>query len=122
MVLGPLRHLGTLFLEGPQGPSTSGIISPALELSAALGRMGTSRACGSDGITVEMLKLTFAVVGPHLLHIVNSCIKNCDMSLEWKAATVTPRYKNGDKNDPSNYRPISILPVVAKLCERVICT
>ena len=32
MVLGPLIHLGTLFLEGPQGlvPSTSGIISPAL--------------------------------------------------------------------------------------------
>ena len=44
------------------------------------------------------------------------------MPLEWKAATVTPLYKNGDKNDPSNYRPISILPVVAKLCERVICT
>ena len=32
VVLGPLRHSGTLFLEGPQGlvPSTSGIISPAL--------------------------------------------------------------------------------------------
>ena len=32
MVLGPLMHLETLFLEGPQGlvPSTSGIISPAL--------------------------------------------------------------------------------------------
>ena len=32
VVLGPLMHLGTLFLEGPQGlvPSTSGIISPAL--------------------------------------------------------------------------------------------
>ena len=32
MVLGPLRHLGTLFLEDPPGqvPSTSGIISPVL--------------------------------------------------------------------------------------------
>ena len=38
MVLGPLRHLGTLFLEGPQGlvPSTSGIISPALKVAEQL--------------------------------------------------------------------------------------
>ena len=92
------------------------------ELSTALRRMGTSRACGPDGITIEMLKLTFAVVGPHLLHIVNSCITNCDMPLQWKAATVTPLHKKGDRGDPSNYRPISIIPVVAKLCERVICT
>ena len=92
------------------------------ELSAALGRMGTSRACGPDGITIEMLKMTFAVVGPHLLHIINSCIRNCDMPVKWKAATVTPLYKKGDRSDPSNYRPISIIPVVAKLCERVICT
>ena len=36
VVLDPLRHLGTLFLEGPQGlvPSTSGIISPALSQGA----------------------------------------------------------------------------------------
>ena len=92
------------------------------ELSAALRRMGSSRACGSDGITIEMLRLTFAVVGPHLLHIINSCIVKCDMPLQWKAAIVTPLFKKGDRNDPSNYRPISIIPVVAKLCERVICT
>ena len=38
MVLGPLIHLGTLFLEGPQGlvPSTSGIISPALHQRSKL--------------------------------------------------------------------------------------
>ena len=92
------------------------------ELSAALQRMGTSRACGPDGITIKMLKTTFAVVGPHLLHIVNSCITNCDMPLQWKASVITPLYKKGDRSDPSNYRPISIIPVVAKLCERVICT
>ena len=34
VVLGPLRHFGTLLFEGPQGlvPSTSGIISPALTI------------------------------------------------------------------------------------------
>ena len=40
---------------------------------------------------------------------------------EWKNARVTPLYKNtGKRNDPSNYRPISVIPVVAKVFERII--
>jgi len=36
-----------------------------------------------------------------------------------KFATVTPVYKKNSKNDKSNYRPISILPVISKIYERV---
>jgi len=40
---------------------------------------------------------------------------------EWKNARVTPVYKNsGKRNDPSNYRPISVISVVAKVFERII--
>ena len=40
---------------------------------------------------------------------------------EWKSARVTPLYKNsGKRNDPTNYRPISVTPVVAKVFERVV--
>ena len=42
------------------------------ELSIALRSMGNSNACAGDGITIAMLKLTFAVVGPHLCHVINS--------------------------------------------------
>ena len=39
----------------------------------------------------------------------------------WKIAHVTPIYKrNGLKNDKSNYRPISILPTLSKVCESVM--
>ena len=46
----------------------------------------------------------------------------CDLLDQWKAATVTALHKNGDTSDPNNYRPISVIPVVAKICERVVCT
>ena len=75
-----------------------------------------------DGITVHMLRSTFPIVGPHLLKIVNHCITKCDLPDQWKAATVTALHKNGDTSDPNNYRPMSVIPVVAKLCERVVCT
>ena len=38
----------------------------------------------------------------------------------WKLARVSPISKEGLKTDPSNYRPISVLPVVSKLIERVV--
>ena len=36
----------------------------------------------------------------------------------WKIARVTPIYKSGDKKLLLNYRPISVLPVISKNCER----
>lgn len=36
----------------------------------------------------------------------------------WKIANVTPLFKQGAASDPSNYRPISVLPVVSKVIER----
>ena len=112
---------------GPRPPRViSGAFSPRPatlpELSAALQRMSSSKACGEDGITIAMLRMTFPVVGPHLLHIINNSIIHSELPPSWKAATIIPLYKSGDKDSPSNYRPISVLPVVAKLCERVVCT
>ena len=66
--------------------------------------------------------MTFAVTGTPLLHLVNSCVTRCDMPAAWKLADVTPLHKKGDRCDPSNYRPISIIPAVAKLCEEVVCS
>lgn len=37
-----------------------------------------------------------------------------------KTARVTPIFKSGDKNDLCNYHPISILPTLSKLLERVV--
>ena len=38
---------------------------------------------------------------------------------EWKDALVIPLFKKGSRDDQGNYKPISILSVVGKLCEKV---
>ena len=39
---------------------------------------------------------------------------------QWKAANVTPVHKKNDKQVVSNYRPISLLPILAKIFERIV--
>ena len=90
------------------------------ELSEALQRMSASRACGEDGITLDMLRMTFEVTGPHLLSVVNSSIVSGLLPPMWKIATVVPLHKTGSTEDPNNYRPVSILPTVANLVESVV--
>ena len=38
----------------------------------------------------------------------------------WKITRVEPIFKGDERNDPSNYRPISVLPIVSKIFERHI--
>ena len=38
----------------------------------------------------------------------------------FKISCVTPIHKSGDTTDPSNYRPISVLPALNKVLERVV--
>ena len=39
---------------------------------------------------------------------------------DWKCARVAPLFKAGDGNDVNNYRPISVISVVAKVFERIV--
>ena len=55
-----------------------------------------------------------------LLHIVNSSITLNDVPTSWKHSLVHPIHKSGDSNNPSNFRPISILPVISKIVERTV--
>ena len=38
-----------------------------------------------------------------------------------KMANVTPVYKKENRSDKDNYRPVSILPKLSKMCERCLC-
>ena len=40
---------------------------------------------------------------------------------KWKCANVTPIYKKGKKEFVTNYRPISLLPIISKVLERCVC-
>ena len=42
--------------------------------------------------------------------------------MAWKKSNVTPVHKGGNTDDPGNYRPISVVPIVAKVFEKMIAS
>jgi hypothetical protein len=86
-----------------------------------LNTLDVAKATGPDLIPAKLLRSAAGAIACSLTHLINLVITTSKFPLEWKIAKVVPIYKGkGSKKDPNNYRPISLLPIVAKLCERVI--
>ena len=75
---------------------------------------------GSNGISNKTLKNTAITSAPYLSVLFNKCISEGVFPNCFKIAKVTPLFKNGDRHDPSSYRPISLLPTIGKLLEKII--
>ena len=72
----------------------------------------------SDSIPVKIYKCIASSIIKPLTHIINISLSRGSMPKLCKQALVTPIYKSeGDKQDPENYRPISILPLLGKCIE-----
>ena len=73
-----------------------------------------------DNIPVVLLKASAPTTIESLTHIISLVIRTNTIPSDWKTARVTPIYKEGRGEDPNNYRPISVLSVIAKIFEKVI--
>ena len=79
------------------------------------------KATGLDTVSARLLRECFDLISDSLALIFNRSIETSIFPDEWKSARITPLYKKcGNRSDPSNYRPISIIPVVAKVFERIV--
>ena len=90
------------------------------ELSRVIGQLSASKAVGVDGVPLSAIRSCLPVIAPHILHLINSSISTRTFPNAWKVALVTPLHKSGDPLNPSNYRPISILPAMSKILEKVV--
>ena len=79
----------------------------------------TSRSNGHEGISSELLKLISNDIADSITLIINQSLKSGIFPSQLKIAKVTPIYKKDDKKIITNYRPISVLPVVSKVFETV---
>ena len=79
-----------------------------------------SHSKGYDGISTEHLKFINKDISKCLTLIINQSLNSGIFPDKLKVAKVTPIFKKGDKQIITNYRPISVLPVISKIFETVI--
>ena len=80
------------------------------------------KSCELDPIPTKLLFQHIDQLSPTITHIMNASIVSGSVPTEFKRALVKPLLKkpNLDPNDLKNYRPISNLPFLSKILERLI--
>src|SRR5699024_3978482 len=71
-------------------------------------------------LSVPMIKYVKDVIISPLTKLINMCIRSSTFPDCLKLAKVIPLFKKGNSNDANNYRPISLLPIFAKILEKIL--
>lgn len=80
----------------------------------------TSNAVGSDGLPISFIKMLSPFILPLLTHIFNAIIAENSFPSSWKKAVVTPIPKSINPAAPKDFRPISVLPAMSKILEKIL--
>ena len=86
-----------------------------------LRKLKTDKAMGSDRIPPLLLKMSAQYISEPLSHIYNLSFRTGLLPNAWKLADIVPIPKTVPVQK-NKLRPISLLPVISKVCEKIVLT
>ena len=90
------------------------------EVLSALQSLNPSKTPGPDRLHPRILKECANKLANSLCLMFNKSLRLGKLPSDWKQANITPVFKIGSKTLVPNYRQISLLSIVSKLCERCV--
>lgn len=91
------------------------------EITTIIKNLKNKKAPGEDGLQGIVIKKLPDNVIERLIDIFNSSIHHSYFPKFWKNAKIIPIHKPGkDPTQPTSYRPISLLPILSKIFEKII--
>ena len=78
-----------------------------------LNKLNKSKGVGLDKLSNRLIRECADLISPYTSTIFNSCLATGVFPDDWKLARVTPIFKQGDRSDKDNYRPISVISAIA---------
>ena len=71
-------------------------------------------------VSPKLLKESAVAITKPITNIINSSINQCTFPLSWKMGQVTPIFKKDDELSKENYRPVTVLPAIKNVYERIL--
>ena len=90
------------------------------EVIHELRNIRSDRSTCPDNLPANMIKMVADFLGSPLTDVINTCIKNLYFPSAWKLARICAIPKGNQIKSEKDLRPISILPVLSKVYERLI--
>ena len=75
---------------------------------------------GPDGIHPMLLHSTADMIAKPLADIFSASFEQGVIPADWRKANVSPIHKKGRKDNPNNYRPVSLTSVPCKIMESIV--
>ena len=94
-------------------------ITPEL-VKSKLEKLNKYKSCGPDNIHPHLLKEAAPSLCLPLSIIFKDSLEKGETPVDWKTANITPIFKKGDRNNPANYRPVSLTSQVCKVLESIV--
>ena len=77
------------------------------------------KAIGPDRVSGYILKGCRREMSEPIHDVIQCSLKTGKVPKEWKRADIMPIYKHGNKEEPLNYRPVSLtIIIICKICEK----
>ena len=93
--------------------SIDGTLCSEEEVYKLLCSLDTTKSNGDDDISAIMFKSTALSITEAVTKMFNISISLGELPEEWKISRITPTPKHGDRTNPSNNRPISLLSILS---------
>ena len=95
----------------------------AADVILAMSKLENTKSTWNDQINLQHIKESLMVTIPHItLIIINTSIVTNVFPKPWKHSIIIPIHKSVDIQEPTNFRPINLLPILSKILEKVIST
>ena len=91
----------------------------ANDIETIIKNLSLNKATGPDNLPAKLLKPVASIIASPITYILNQSFRTASVPSQWKCARVTPIFKGGDKTCMENYRPISVIPILAKIIQKV---
>ena len=110
------------YLINAHSPDNSFFFTPITteEIIKTCTSLKSNASCGHDDIKPDVIKAVRELIAYPLAHILNLSLSTGVVPNQFKVARVVPIYKKGDRHEFTNYRPISVLPALSKILERLV--